>query len=695
MRKPIASLLALLVLAAGAWGQGQNDKKKEKKKRLNVDFRRNIGWGNCYRPGEWTPMLVEITTPYKKPVECLVRLSVRQDELNTLQIERRAVLMPGRPRQIPLCVKLAYAVDECSLTLVGSEFLWSRTFELWDPSGGLPSLTVIRDHELLVGVSGKQAFGLMNLPQASACSSRRQRGAVHVEYKFQRLLPADWTGYASLDLLILYDTDWNKLTTHQRRAIARWVTNGGRLLLVLGGNVLPESHEFAKLLPFQIGAPTQVKLHRLDLLNWGCRSWQSDTVACWSLVGARAAPNWQTHTGRTDTVLWASGPVGFGRVGVCGFDPAAIGGRRGRDVANFWVSQTKPLLGERNIVLTHSRVQPEDRWGSYRYGRSNEATNAVLEHLFSVEELRPIHIGWVVLVLVTLAVLIGPVDYLVLKKLGRLPTTWVTASVCIALFSVGAYYGVEYLRGGVLQARVVSVLDGVSGSPVAWATRYAGIFAPYSDDYRFSGCDRSQWWSGMAPTQGHEANPFAYDRTLGSRNIYCAQHLDGGSVPFSVPINIWSMQCLACEHPVASVPFRAEVRRERRREWTVTVENHSEAPIRGGYARVSADRSVALGAVPPRQIRQFTGAAEPHGSVAARTVHDVGTRALTARGVWQRSEAMRSYLRAKPADEPGGAAVVCVEYDRAPVPFGIAERRCEFDHIQMARLVVFSEGSTP
>jgi hypothetical protein len=613
--------------------------------------------------------------------------------------------MPGRPRQIPLCTKLRRDVDECTLTIVGTDFYWSRTFELWSRRGGGLGLTLVSGHEALIGVSGKQAFGLMDLPRASACSAYGQRGAVYVKYKFARLLPADWPGYASLDLLVLYDADWATLTQHQQRAIAQWVSNGGRLLLVLGANPLPENHEITKLLPFRLGLPGQVRIPQRTLQDWGCRQYGSDRVTCWSLEAARFAPSWRVATAGAPVPLQAYGPVGFGKVGLCAFDPAAIGGRQDRSLAPFWVAQMAPLLDVRQVSHTFSPVSPQGGQ-EFRYGPVNRATNAVLEHLFSVEQLRPIHIGWVVLVLVALAVLIGPVDYVILRLLGRLPMTWVTATACIALFSVGAYYGVEYLRGGALQARVVSVLDGVEGHPQAWSTWYTGIFAPHSDDYRFTNLDLSQWWSGMAPTQDDEEDGrygyryryrYSHDSTLGSQNIYCVQHIDGGNVPVSVPISIWSMQCLTCERPIEKMPFHAEVRRAAGPdEWLVTLQNAADSPITGSYVVVAGDQWIPLGAVPARQVGQFRGrparwspwrANVPHvreydDQAAREATRLVNRTAFLARGASARTEGIRDYLRR-------GAMVVCAEYDGAPVPFDIAGRQCEFSHKQMARLVVF------
>ncbi|MHC4435173.1 MAG: hypothetical protein ACYTBS_25345, partial [Planctomycetota bacterium] len=61
--------------------------------------------------------------------------------------------------------------------------------------------------------------------------------------------------------------------------------------------------------------------------------------------------------------------------------------------------------------------------------------------------------------------------------------------------------------------------------------------------------------------------------------------------------------------------------------------------------------------------------------------------ALLAQGCVQRTRAISDYLAR-------GAAVVCVEYDQAPVPFAVDARSCKEDHVQLARLVVFPQEQT-
>jgi len=133
-----------------------------------------------------------------------------------------------------------------------------------------------------------------------------------------------------------------------------------------------------------------------------------------------------------------------------------------------------------------------------------------------------------------------------------------------------------------MQVRAVSVIDAVENGP-AFSASYVGLFAPDSDEFHLDGLGPAQWWSALSATEEH-----MYARqSLGGRRLYCRQG-DGANLPTAVPINIWSMQCLLCERP-GEMPFTAAWARDASGHVDLRVTNHSDAPIRRGQIRVSAD----------------------------------------------------------------------------------------------------------
>lgn len=710
------ALLAVLILAlAGACSAEESP--------FNVDF--FCGWGGCYRPMEWTPVEIGIGSTLTEHFAGSVVISAPQDGLNTLNITHDFVLTPDIYLHLPLVTKFAFAADRCSVQLISAKRrrqVWHHNFELWGRSTRNRTLTVVNENDLLVGHVGTRKFGLLQLPRQAICESHKGSGKVYLGDKLTRMVPWDWTGFVSLDVLILYDPDWDQFNPHQLNAIAQWVSNGGKLLLVLGSHPLPAKNAIAQLLPVEVRQVKQIAVNSQTLEKWNLEAGTPETVACWPLLPKPGARLCEADTSDTGEYLFAAGYAGFGRVGILAFDPSAMTDRQKANSARFWVGRITAVLEDtcdgsfvasgaistssntqrrdgRNVMAPPRRikfVEDADRSAKprndnrFNVGPAQAASNAVMNHLY--KGIRPLSIWWVILLLAVLAVLLGPLDYKILKRMGRLPLTWLTCAFWIVLFTVGAYYGVQFIRGGDMELRVVSVLDGIENSNSTWSTRYCGLFAPHSDDYKLKDLKENQWWSGIAPTQ---ESIWSYQRESGSRKIYCDQE-DGKNWPYSLPINIWTIQCLLNESPLEKMPYSAEVER-RGDEIIVNISNESDATIRYGYVLLDNNRGIDFSEpVRPHTTKQFSGRLRTlnvlggYDTNRSRDYYYNRSRsekfkhqdAFFAQGCLQRTRAISAYLA-------HGAAVVCAEYDQAPVSFAVDDRSCKYDHIQLARLVVF------
>ncbi len=712
--------LLLLLAVSAISGQAAFGKSE-----FNVDA--FFGWDGCYRPMEWTPVEIGISSDLAEPFAGAVTLSAEQDGLNVLNISHKFVLTPDVPLHVPLVTKLAFAAGSCNVRVTNQQgrTQWQHDFELWDYSSKNNPLTPVTEEDLLIGVAGLRRFGLVSLAEQTACVSNRKSGKVYIKEKLVRTIPWDWTGFAPLDLLILYDPDWDRLNAHQSGAIANWVSNGGKLLVILGSHPLTASHRLAQFIPFRISEAKETVISINALRDLKLKSSGPETAICWPLEARPDGHCYRMENESDGQGLFGIGYAGFGRVGVLAFDPASLPAGHKVDSADFWVNifakvlqdkqaptrprrppntgQARPpsrpqgLSGpNRNIVLAEDVDTKKDTsYNSYQYevGRAQLASNAIMEYLYDIAEMRPLSIWWVVLLLVLLATLLGPVDYIVLKSRGRLPLTWLTCTGWIVLFSVGAYYGVQNLRSGKMQFRTVSVHDGIQNSDFAWSTTYSGLFAPSSDDYSLTGLGAGQWWSAAAPVETHI---YGYRQQSGTRNVYCYQH-DGANTPYSVPVNIWTMQCLLTESAAEKVPIEAAVRRNGN-EASVEIVNRSGYPIKNGYVLFKGDRSLEFASVAPNTAEEFSGTLASsrkwdgdikdvymvsRNTTGHRSRFDNET-AFSAQGCMQRTEIIKNYLA-------HGAAVVCVEFDGAPTSFGVKDRPCDYSHIQLVRLVVFPE----
>jgi hypothetical protein len=681
---------------------------------FNVDL--VCGWRGYYRPMEWTPVELQVGggSELTEPFAGSITISTQQDGLNTLNVTNQFVMTPKVRLYLPLVTKMAFGINKCDVRIANEQgrTQWQQSFDLYDLTFRQRFMTAVQDNDLLIGLVGRGGFGLLRLPRQSLCQSGGERGKVYVGDKLPGMVPWDWTGFVPLDVLVLYDPDWSLFKPQQLNAIAEWVSKGGRLMLILGNHPLTPANPIASLLPCVPRDRRALTISPDILEEWGLKSDGAEKVTAWSLIPKSEARFSETETSEADDCLFAAGYSGFGRVAVLPFDPAYMTNEQAVNSARFWVSRISEILGENSSASYGNQPRPVLTGGinrgivfvedadkafdgqrqQYRFqaGREQTANNAIMEFLY--QGIKPLSIWWVILLLAGLAVLLGPVDYILLKRLGRLPLTWLTCTFWILLFTVGAYFGVQALRGGQLELRVVSVLDGIQNSDRAWATHYCGLFAPRSDDYRLGGLQRNQWWSGIAPTE--QSIGMRGQEGIG-KNIYCLQH-DGGNLPYSLPVNIWDVQCLLNESSVQRLPFDARIQRQDD-EIVIDVMNTSKSRILSGYVLVDESHGIRFGPVRAGATKQFRSRVQPirgWSSYSSEYFSDSDPRrrhppvrfrkesAFFAQGCLQRTEALDAYLE-------HGAAVVCVEYDQPDVSFGLEGRSCGLNHIQLARLVIF------
>ena len=677
---------------------------------FNIDF--SCGWNGFYRPMEWTPVEIMIGSDLEEAFGGELILSSQQDGLNTLNIKHDLSLTPDLPEYTPLVTKISYSAHGCSLRLdqkLGNrrKTVWSNEYDVW--RSAIPGKNaVVNEQDMLIGIVGMGKFGLLKVDKQSVCKFQGANGNVCIGTKQPKQVPWDWTGFVSLDLLILYDPDWSQLREQQLKAITEWVSNGGKMLLVLGSNPPRGENPLTDVIPFDYEQARQVSLSQSLLYKWYLRGNESETVMLKPLVQKTNARIYTGDIYQDNQYFFGAGYVGFGRVGVLAFDPSDFSDFQNTNSAHFWTYFIQALLKSEELTNnprstqrtiefvqnsdtspsgSNRTVQYSNPYNVYQIGSAYSLNNVVMSFLYS--EIKPLSVWFVILLLGALAVLLGPVDYKFLKSIDRLPLTWLTCSFWIILFTVGAYYGVQYIRGGKMQLKAVSVLDGIDDGSVAWATQYSGLFASRSDSYQIEGLKPDQWWSGIAPTQDQI---YAYNSELGSRKIYCDQK-NGGNLPESLPVNIWDIQCMLTESPIEKLPFSADVQQSGS-NITVTVTNNSEAAISRGFILLKNNYGIEFSRVSAHGVAPFTKQSrrltdweniirqfsQPYRGSSISNFRNEA--ALFAQGSLQRTRAINDYLN-------NGAALVCVTYDKAPLSFSMKDHLFSCEHVQLARLVVF------
>ncbi len=124
--------------------------------------------------------------------------------------------------------------------------------------------------------------------------------------------------------------------------------------------------------------------------------------------------------------------------------------------------------------------------------------------------LPPLKVAGILFALLLYLVLIGPVDYFLLRRLGRLEWTWFTYPTIVLLFAGGITAWGLTGRGGRVIASQIQVLDLLPEIGLARSTTTLAVFTPYKGIYRF---DSSMPEAQLGPSG------IAQDRLSGARLV--------------------------------------------------------------------------------------------------------------------------------------------------------------------------------
>lgn len=329
--------------------------------------------------------------------------------------------------------------------------------------------------------------------------------------------PERWYGWDAADVVV-----WPERTGEPSpaaaRALARWVELGGTLVLAVGA----DGRGLGGLAPLaggtiSAGAAMEQRelLQSLDLEPRadpeGARVPVSDVAPG---PGARVL-----NRSRDGRPLVVEAPRGFGRVVVFAFDPA--------------VARMAGAGGAGEMLVELLRVPEASPVDSSNQYRGDMTVKAAESFVAGIPPLRPISLRFLLLFMTAYVLIVGPIDYLVLKRLGRMTLTWVTYPVTIVVFSALAYGFATSMKGNAMIVTAVEIVDRVTGADAVRRTTLLGIFAVERRSYRIT-ADSEEGHVAWHPSGGTQAGSFL----LGSSDV--AKVDDGIRMQLELPILIFN-----------------------------------------------------------------------------------------------------------------------------------------------------------
>ena len=260
---------------------------------------------------------------------------------------------------------------------------------------------------------------------------------------------------------IVWADDSSGLNEAQRRSIERWVANGGQLVIVGGADWQARTAGFVEILPVD-GLTAVDDVEQAALASWaGAESTavESATVSTGTLHdGARGLI-------RADdgTILASMRTVGAGRVILVGTDLAT-------DAYRGW--EGSPRLWAR-LLPTNGAL--EQFFGGFPPEETQNAMATALSNLPSLE-VPPAEL--LLVVIVAYILLIGPISYVVLRRMDRRELAWVTAPVLVVVFTACSFGIGNSMKGNEVIVNQISLIRSSGTGGAATIETYAGIFSP-------------------------------------------------------------------------------------------------------------------------------------------------------------------------------------------------------------------------
>jgi hypothetical protein len=266
---------------------------------------------------------------------------------------------------------------------------------------------------------------------------------------------------------IVWAADSTALSETRRRAVERWVAQGGELVVVGGPDWQARTEAFSQLLPVeQLAARDAVDASALG--RWVGSDPPADSRQLTAALGTLR--DGAVGLDGSDQPLISVGGSGAGRVIYVAIDMATPAFRTWTGAATFW---SRLLPDDRQSLLPGGQVDSIDNGVD---GQMNQALGLLPSLQVPPAEL-------LLVVIVGYILLIGPVNYMVLRRLDRRELAWVTAPVLVLVFSLGSYGIGSAMKGSDIIVNRISVARTVSDGTAASVATYAGVVSPGRETY--------------------------------------------------------------------------------------------------------------------------------------------------------------------------------------------------------------------
>lgn len=541
-----ALLLAAAVLlgSRGAPAAAQEDAPPP------VSLEAFVGYNDSYRVSEWFPITV-IASNDGPDIQGIIEWSYPgRDDGGVFQ---QAIDLPRGARK-----RLTFYALSNDFARVGDLRLLVENSVIIEEQIRTEPVEVER---FLVGVLSSDETLLNSLSAMDITNT--SASVVHLE---SDLLPENAMALTGIDAIFVHDIDTASLSDQQRAALKLWTRLGGQLVVSGGSSAEQSVPGLADVLPVTVqGLQSDASLLPLARLA-GSNEIAGGTTTTISQValqpGAAAIDN---------AALITAHAVGEGRVIFAAFDLSALRAWSGEPLLWKRVLQTEPIF----TPATASRWQSDN----------------LLNNVLQLPALSLPSFGVLLLFVIGYIIIIGPLNFIILRRLRRVDLAWLTIPALVAFFVISTYSVSFLIRGVNPQLLQVAVVQGFEGSNEAQATSFLGIFSPRRSTYTLTFPSDTLVSTARFDTLNFSNTPLRWS--------------DSETRLLDTLIDVSSIRTFIVER---TIPTRVQVRSalERTNGQVVgTVENQSSLPLRDALL-ISGSGMQRLGTIAPGSTQQVS-----------------------------------------------------------------------------------------
>ncbi len=469
----VVILLAVLAICAAPFGPGGRPAQAQTPGKVVMKL--DAGYGGNIKPYSWLPVHVQIENTGSESV---------QGYLQARFTDAGEIGSYYYPLDLP-----AGAHKEVALDLYAVGFGYQIEIDYYaEPPGGRPQRLAVDYLNVNTRSANDLLFGVVaSAPSAfNALSLLKPVGGDTLVTPLQlKDIPESSLALASLSLLVFCDVDTSPLSQRQVQALTEWVYNGGRLVVCGGPGWQKTSAGLLGLLPL---APNQMQnntgwqaLDQLALAN------QTLSASQGSPLSAEIEPLTGSAMIATGTLKRGAASTQNGQVNVwepevlatSADQPLAVRQKLGNGEVFFLAfdPQRPPFIqwtGMENIFRSWFGFQPATPPWSTGINDWYNAANAAQ----TLPNLTVPPILFVCGFLMVYVMVLGPLNYIILRRLKRGELAWVTIPGLVLAFSL-----VVFISGGLTRGQL-PILNRLAVVQV-WSddsARFDGLVGVYSPE---------------------------------------------------------------------------------------------------------------------------------------------------------------------------------------------------------------------